>query len=132
VLLGAVGFLLAADRNDRGVPKPFQPSTISCQVIAWDLESKPFPQLTLACPPEGTYTPIRIYLVLSWANKGDLPEGWSRITESAKYRAKARQARGGIEVQLQCRDTRGKKSQREWILFTRMVRQAIIDPGKRF
>jgi hypothetical protein len=129
-LLVSVGFPLAQERNGWGAPGPPKMGEVSCQVIDWNHKAKPLPQLTLTCPPEGVYTPIRIYLVLSWAEKENVPEGWSRISKSVKYETKLRSAEnGGLEVRLKCLDGRKKERQQEWVRFTYVVRQAILAPN---
>lgn len=130
IVLGSAGSTLAQERNGWGALGPPRMGAVSCQVIDWNHKGEPLPQLTLTCPPEGVYTPIRIYLVLSWAKEESVPEAWSRISKSVKYETKLRSAdNGGLEVRLKCLDERKKEGQREWVRFTYVVRQAILAPN---
>lgn len=119
--------LLSQQRSEWGVPS-VRPAEINCQVIEWNPGHKPYPQLTVACPPEGIYTPIRLYMVLSWEKKTDVPEGWSRIWGRAKYPTKIQAVPKGMRVKLKCYREGRKGMEKEWFLFTSLVRQAIIQP----
>jgi len=44
-----------------------------CQIIDWNLMGSPHPELTIAIPPRQIFTPLRIYLRLTWREAGKIP-----------------------------------------------------------
>jgi hypothetical protein len=119
---------LAQERNAWGAPGEAKSGRVTCQVVEWNVRGEPLPQLTLACPPEGIFTPVRVYFVLSWGEKKDLPKDWAQVSDAQGYEARMRQGRKGIEVELKIYDKQKKERQRQWVLFTHLVRQAILEP----
>ena len=68
-----------------------------CQIIDWNLMGRPYPELTIAIPPRQIFTPLRIYLRLTWREEGKVPPFSMGIDGHANRMCEFR-PRGGNDI----------------------------------
>ncbi len=59
--------------------QPSEKKWFKCEVLDWNLVGKPYPQLTISIPPRAIFTPIRLYLLLTWKEETGPPPWYMGI-----------------------------------------------------
>jgi hypothetical protein len=62
---------------------------ISCSVVEWK-NNPDTPTLSVICPPQGIFSPLHVYLKLSWLKPEDVPLSARGITAPEKTMTKIR------------------------------------------
>lgn len=96
------------------------PVEVKCAVVAWNV-APPKPVLTLVCPPEEVFAPLRVYFKLSWAASGDIPSNYLNILAAPKALTKLHWTRTELHVWLPIKGEGGGKVETKWVIFTEVV-----------
>ncbi len=96
------------------------PVEVKCAVVAWNV-APPKPVLTLVCPPEEVFAPLRVYFKLSWAASGEIPSNYLNILAVPKALAKLHWTRTELHVWLPIKGEGGGKIETKWVIFTEVV-----------
>ena len=104
---------------------------VSCSIVEWkDDTSKP--TLAVVCPPQDTFTPLHVYLKLSWLKSEDVPLSVRSITVPAKTIVKIRTTGSTAWVWLAVKEKPSAAARRTWVGFNAVVDVALLTlPTKR-
>ena len=96
------------------------PSEVKCSVVEWNV-TMPRPVLTLVCPPEEVFAPLRVYFKLSWAMPKDIPSNYLNILAPPRAQTKLHWTRAELHVLLPIKGEGGGKAETKWVIFTEVV-----------
>jgi hypothetical protein len=98
---------------------------IDCTVAEWRATAKK-PVLTLICPPNTVFSPLRVLIKLSWMKPEDAPFGPEHILAPTGAPTKIRTNKAAALIWLQV-DEKGKREPRgTWIGFNAVVDVALL------
>ncbi|HKZ78317.1 MAG TPA: hypothetical protein VJ124_08325 [Pyrinomonadaceae bacterium] len=103
---------------------------IDCSIQEWN-PGRPKPLLTLLCPPEAVFAPVRVYLRLSWMRPDDVPSDVARIVARPKRSTKMRTNKSAVMVRLEVSAQTGQHAQTRWVGFNGVVDVALIMDSRR-
>jgi len=149
LLLWAVGFWLccppgsaqekpAAERTAQFLPStlgkpltvvPIDMPDVECQVLEWkkSLNTAAGPTLTLLCPPEKVFAPLRVLIKLAWLErqKKDTRADPEDILVVPGEITRLRTRKESAFVQLDSLGANGK-AQKRWVPFTAVADVALL------
>lgn len=102
---------------------------IDCSIHAWDPDSQK-PVLTLLCPPEPVFAPLRVYLRLSWLKPEDVPRDVGRVIARPKSATRIRTNKETLMVRLEVAEEPGRHSKAKWVNFNGVVDVALIKEAR--
>ncbi len=107
----------------RSGPAPAHP--LKCAVMAWE-QTGDKPSLTLICPPEDVYSPIRLVLKLSWKEVKEIPDGLRDLElfpgDIAKVKLSSKAAVALLRIRADVRGRPGHK----WVKFNELLQVGIV------
>ncbi len=103
---------------------------IDCSIREWNA-APPKPLLTLLCPPEAVFAPLRVYLRLSWMKPEDVPTDVGRIIVQPTGWTKIRTNRTAVMVRLDVARETGQNPRPTWVSFNGVVDVALIKDSPR-
>jgi hypothetical protein len=109
-----------ATNSHKGHVNGDAPSDIKCSVLEWNT-GLPKPILTLVCPPEEVFAPLRVYFKLSWATPEDVPSDYLAIVATPRGQMKFHWTRDELHVLLPIKREGREKRQVKWVVFTEVV-----------
>ncbi len=128
---GSEGNLLPSRTGEPLTLKPIDLPDIQCSVADWK-NTAPKPVLTLLCPPQEVFAPLRVYLKLSWLKPEDVPGNSANILAPPKTPTKLRTNKGGALVWLNFDPAAKEKPQAQWVQFNGVVDVALLaEPRNR-
>ncbi len=110
--------------------KPRDLPDIQCSVVKWD-STAPKPTLTLLCPPEEVFSPLRVYIQLSWLKPEEVPDNVLHILASPKTHTKLRTSKKAAWVRLKVSANAEERPQEKWVSFTGLVNVALLTENVR-
>src|SRR5262245_1106222 len=117
--------LLPATVGEPLTIKPVDMQDIDCIVAAWQPSAK-MPVLTLICPPNTVFSPMRVLIKFSWMKPEDIPAGLEHILAPAGTPTKIRTSKTVVQVWLPV-NNKGKADAREsWIAFNAVIDVALL------
>jgi hypothetical protein len=85
--------------------------------VEWN-DAPPKPTLTVVCPPEEVFAPLRLYLGLSWEQpEKHVADGAETIVAVPKSAVRVRFTPTEAQVRLRVFRSGGKKPQETWVRF---------------
>lgn len=123
------GTLLPATIGEPLTIAPVDLPDVDCSIQRWDAEAK-MPVLTLLCPPEPVFSPLRVYLRLSWIRPEDVPGDVSKVVAKPKGLTRIRTNKNVLMVRLPLTEKQGQNSREKWVGFTGVVDVALIKEGQ--
>ena len=105
--------------------KPLDMEDIDCTVAQWAPASKRS-VLTLICPPNTVFSPIRVLIKLSWMKPGDAPISPERILAPVGTVTKIRTKNTLAEIWLPVEKDRKDTSRQSWVGFNAVVDVALL------
>jgi hypothetical protein len=118
------GSLLPATTGDPLTVKPTDLPDVSCTVARWD-KSGSKPVLTLLCPPQAIFAPLRVYVKLSWMQPRNVPHNYQEIIAPANAATKIRTTKISAWVWLGMKEP-NRELHYDWIPFDGVVDVALI------
>ena len=109
---------------------PVDRPDIDCSIHEWN-PRRPKPLLTLLCPPEVVFAPLRVYLRLSWMKPDDVPVDVARIIARPRSSTKLRTNKSAVLVRLKVAPQTGQDTQTKWVGFNGVVDMALIADSRR-
>ena len=104
---------------------------VSCSIVEWK-DDTPKPTLAVVCPPQDTFTPLHVYLKLSWLKSEDVPLFARTITVPPKMIVKIRTTGSRAWVWLAVKEKPSAAARRTWVGFNAVVDIALLTlPTKR-
>jgi hypothetical protein len=103
--------------------KPLNMQDIDCIVAEWQ-STAARPVLTLICPPNSVFSPLRVLIKLSWMKPEDLPVSPEHILAPPGTLTKIRTNKTAAQIWLRV-DDKGKPRD-TWIGFTAVVDVALL------
>jgi len=104
---------------------------VSCSIVEWK-DDTPKPTLAVVCPPQDTFTPLHVYLKLSWLKSEDVPLFARSITVPPKMIVKIRTTGSRAWVWLAVKEKPSAAARRTWVGFNAVVDIALLTlPTKR-
>jgi len=104
---------------------------VSCSIVEWK-DDTPKPTLAVVCPPQDTFTPLHVYLKLSWLKSEDVPLFARTITVPPKMIVKIRTTGSTAWVWLAVKEKPSAAARRTWVGFNAVVDIALLTlPTKR-
>lgn len=79
------------------------------------------PILSLVCPPEEVFAPLRVYFQVSWARAEHMPANRLEILAPPKAAARMHWTRTEFHVRLPVFEKNQKKPLAKWISFNELV-----------
>jgi len=110
--------------------KPKDLPDIQCSVVEWN-SAPPKPALTLLCPPEEVFAPLRVYIKLSWLKPEDVPDNAVSIVASPKTHTKLRTSKKAAWVRLKVSGNPEEKPQEKWVSFNGLADVALLTENVR-
>ena len=105
--------------------KPLDMEDIDCVVAEWQPATR-MPVLTLICPPNAVFSPMRVLIKFSWLKLSDIPAHPDYILASAGTSTKIRTTKTAVQIWLPL-DNKGKGDARQsWISFNAVVDVALL------
>ncbi len=108
---------------------PIDMPDVECQVLEWNkkLNSAAGPSLTLLCPPEQIFAPLRVLIKLSWLDqdKKEAPMDPEKLLVVPGEKTRLRTRKESAFVQLDLLEANGK-AQKHWVPFTAVADVALI------
>ena len=102
---------------------PLNMPDIDCIVAEWRYTAAR-PVLTLLCPPDSVFSPLRVLIKLSWMKPEDLPVSPEHILAPSGTRTKIRTNKTAVQTWLQVGEK--GKPRGSWIGFTAVVDVALL------
>ena len=124
------GNLLPAGTGEAVTVKPTDLPDIQCSVVDWN-KAPPKPALTLLCPPEEVFAPLRVYIKLSWLKPKDVPDNASHILAPPKTQTKLRTSKKAASVWLKVSGNAEEQPQAKWVSFNSLVDVALLTQNVR-
>jgi hypothetical protein len=119
------GSLLPATTGEPLTIKPLNMQDIDCIVAQWrPTPTKPI--LTLICPPNTVFAPLRVLIKLSWMKTEDVPVNPEHILAPAGTPTKIRTNKTAAQVLLQADENGEGKLRSTWIGFNAVVDVALL------
>jgi hypothetical protein len=103
--------------------KPLDMQDIDCIVAEWR-PTVPRPVLTLICPPNSVFSPLRVLIKFSWMKPEDFPVSPEHILAPPGTPTKIRTNKTAAQIWLQVNE-KGKPRD-TWIGFTAVVDVALL------
>ena len=104
---------------------------VSCSIVEWRDDS-PKPTLAVVCPPQDKFSPLHVYLKLSWLKSEDVPLFARSITIPAKTIVKIRTTGSTAWVWLVVKEKPSAAPRQLWVGFNAVVDVALLTlPTKR-
>jgi hypothetical protein len=103
--------------------KPLDMQDIDCMVAEWRSTASR-PVLTLICPPNSVFSPLRVLIKLSWMKPEDFPVSPEHILAPPGTPTKIRTNQTAAQIWLQVNE-KGKPRD-TWIGFTAVVDVALL------
>ena len=120
-----VGNLLPATVGEPLTIKPLDMADIDCAVGEWHpTGTKPI--LTLICPPNTVFAPLRVLIKFSWMKSEDIPVEAQQILAPPGSPTKIRTNKNAAQVWLQVIDKGERKPRSTWVGFTGVVDIALL------
>lgn len=94
---------------------------LKCAVVEWKAD-QPKPALTVACPPEDVFAPLRLYLGLSWEQAEERDPRAAMVVALPKTPVRVRFTPAEAQVRLKVLGPDGKKPREAWIPFGEITR----------
>jgi hypothetical protein len=105
--------------------KPLDMEDIDCVVAEWQPAAR-MPVLTLICPPNAVFSPMRVLIKFSWMKLSDIPANPDYILASAGTSTKIRTTKTAVQIWLPL-DNKGKGDARQsWVPFNAVVDVALL------
>lgn len=105
--------------------KPLDMEDIDCVVAEWQPAAR-LPVLTLICPPNAVFSPVRVLIKFSWLKLSDIPAHPDYILASAGTPTKIRTTKTAVQIWLPL-DNKGKGDVRQsWVPFNAVVDVALL------
>jgi hypothetical protein len=100
---------------------------VECQVLGWSTYGTTKPTLTLLCPPEQVFAPLRVLIKLSWLEEGSkaLPVDPGKFLIVPGEKTSLRTRKESAFVHLRMLDAAGKPHH-VWVSFTGVVDVALL------
>jgi len=118
------GNLLPPTTGEPLTVKPVDMHDVDCVVAQWDLAGSK-PVLTLICPPQAVFAPLRVLLKFSWMKSQDAPVDPKQILARAGALTKVRTNRNSVLIWLRVSDRKGE-AQESWVAFNAVVDVAML------
>jgi hypothetical protein len=112
--------------QEAGPPPPIHPadkSALKCELVEWVNEA-PKPILTIACPPQDVYAPLRIYFGFSWERAEEVPPNAGQILVTPKTLTRVHFSSNQALIWLKVSE-KGEKPREQWVQFTAITRIGI-------
>jgi hypothetical protein len=93
---------------------------INCAVVKWEPDL-PDPALTLVCPPEHVFTPVRVFLKVAGPKSQEIPKDLQRIVAAPHSPARIRPTPEALYVRLRVNDTGEETGKEAWIAFSSVL-----------
>lgn len=103
--------------------KPLDMEDVDCVVAEWR-STTARPVLTLICPPNSVFSPLRVLIKLSWMKSEDFPFDPEHILAPSGTPTKIRTNKTAVQVWLQVNE-KGKPRD-TWVGFTAVVDVALL------
>jgi hypothetical protein len=103
--------------------KPLNMQDIDCIVAEWR-STAARPVLTLICPPDSVFSPLRVLIKLSWMKPEDLPVSPEHVLAPAGTPTKIRTNKTAAQILLPVHEN--GKPRDTWIGFTAVVDVALL------
>ena len=98
---------------------------INCSVVEWKNDPAT-PMLSVICPPQSTFSPLYVYLKLSWLKPEDVPLSARGIMAPAKTLTKIRTHKSTAWVWLGVREKQGAQLHNMWVAFNGLEDMALL------
>ena len=119
------GDLLPAGKGEPLTVVPLNMQGIDCMVAEWNASAR-VPVLTLICPPNTVFSPLRVLIKFSWMKPEDERISPENILAPAGALTKIRTNKTAAQIWLQV-DEKGKHDSRgTWIGFNAVVDVALL------
>jgi len=105
--------------------KPLDMQDIDCIVAEWR-STAARPVLTLICPPNKVFSPMRVLIKLAWMKPEDAPDSPEHILAPAGIPTKIRTNRTAVEIWLPVMRNREGDARGTWIAFNAVVDLALL------
>lgn len=115
---------LPARTGDPLTVKPVDLPDVDCTVVHWS--DAPQPVLTLLCPPQEIFAPLRIVLKLSWLKPEDAPVKPSAISATPGTLTKLHTSKTVATVWLTVKEDGKDQPQARWVSFSGVVDVALL------
>lgn len=124
------GSLLPAGTEEPFTLVPLDMHDVDCVVAQWrPTPSKPI--LTLICPPNTVFAPLRVLIRLSWMKPEEVPVKPEHIQAPVGAQTKIRTNKTAAQVLLQLDENGDHKYRNAWIGFNAVVDVALLSGSGR-
>lgn len=120
-----VGSLLPATVGEPLTIKPLDMPDIDCVVAEWR-PTATRPVLTLICPPNAVFAPLRVLIKLSWMKSEDVSVEPEQILALEGSPTRIRTNKAAAQVWLQVNLKGERKPRSTWVGFTAVVDVALL------
>lgn len=98
---------------------------LNCAVVRWN-KGPEKPVLTLICPPEEVFAPLRVVFGLSWSQPTDIPPQVGNVTLSPGDLVRFRLDSKDAHVLVPVRRAVDRQTERGWLRFTAVVQVGLV------
>ena len=123
-LLADEGHSLPATTGSPLTVKPVDLPDVDCTVVQWS--ETPKPVLTLLCPPQEVFAPLRIVIKLSWLKPEDAQVKLSSISVVPGALTKLHTSKTSATVWLSVKEEGKDQPQAKWVSFNGVADVALL------
>jgi hypothetical protein len=110
--------------NTSSPARPVGARALKCELLDWKNEA-PSPVLTVACPPEGVYAPLRIYFGFSWERLEEVPSNAGNIVAAPKTLTRVDFRQTEALIWLKVSENGERKLREQWVRFTSITKIGV-------
>jgi hypothetical protein len=112
--------------NSREVSKQSrEQEVLVCAIEDWRHDGRK-PILTLVCPPDEIFAPLRVLITLSWAEPRDIPRNLNDIEIRPRLPVKLTSTGRGLGVRLPIFPAGEKRPHEDWLWFTEIQHVRLL------
>jgi len=128
---GSKGDFLPPTTGEPLTVTPSDKPDVSCSVVEW-IGAPAKPTLTVLCPPEEVFSPLHVYLKVSWLKSEDVPAYTRAIRAPAKTPTRLRTNKTAVWIWLGVQERQDAPPCKKWVPFSGVVDVALLSlPAKR-
>ncbi len=105
--------------------KPLDMEDIDCVVAEWQPVAR-MPVLTLICPPNAVFSPMRVLIKFSWLKLSDIPAQPNYILASVGTSTKIRTTKSAVQIWLPLVNEGKGDARQSWVSFNAVVDVALL------
>ena len=117
-------------QKELATPVPVERAPINCAVLSWEYTPSR-PLLTLVCPPEDVFAPLRVYLKLSHSAPKGKARDYQKIAVQPGELTKMRSAETEALIWLKVQEDGKAKPTAQWMPFDEIVKVGLFDGARR-